>query len=161
MDKKTWIVVFGVLVFSASVFLAWWTVKRNSSPGLLGCNQELEKYVSSETKTVNECLEVVGVVDSVIPLPNSSYQIRLKPDPEFSYLINQINVDYHGGDLVAEVICAFLSQDTEAARKCEGYENRIVIPPAGQRVKMRGRYGLDVLRGWAVVSPVSAIEILN
>lgn len=161
MDKKAWIVVLGLFVFGASAFLVWWTVNRNSSKDLLGCNQELENYTSSQTKMVKECLDIVGVVDSVIPLPNGSYQVRLRLDPEYSYLINQINVDFHGGDLVAEVICAFAPQEIEAANKCQGYESKIVIPPAGQKVKITGRYGLDLLRGWAVVSPVSAIEILN
>lgn len=161
MDKKFWIIALGLVVFGVSVFLAWWMVSHNSSREVLSCNPELKAHAPSRTKMIRECMAVTGETESVNPIPNGSYQIRVRLDQEFSYLVNQVNADLHGGDLVAEVICSFEPPQKEAADKCRGYENKIIIPPAGKRVKIVGRYGLDLQQGWAVLSPVSEIEILN
>jgi hypothetical protein len=81
---------------------------------------------------------------------DGDYHIRLKPDPQFSNLVNSANANGQFGDLLLEPICVNPVNQLDAVSACQDFHQNISIPPIGTHVQVTGSYVLDNQHdGWA------------
>lgn len=96
--------------------------------------------------------------------------ILVNLDEQYEYLLNEKNKEKTNGYLVLEVICREPNHDY-----CEGYQNQVEIPKAGDKIKFTGWWVTDRGKGiniWFVhidsdgyghkeIHPVYKLEIEN
>ncbi len=108
---------------------------------------------------VEPCKTVSGIIESIRTELDGDYHIRLKPDPQFSDLINSANVNGQYGDLVLEPICVNPVTQLDAISACQDFHQNIVVPPIGSHVQVTGSYVLDSQHGrWAEIHPITSIS---
>jgi hypothetical protein len=125
------------------------------------CDESLWSHVynPSRLQVVEPCKTVTGIIESIRTERDGDYHIRLKPDPQFSDLINSANVNGQFGDLVLEPICVNPVTQPDAISACHDFHQNINIPPIGTHVQVTGPYVLDKQHGgWAEIHPVTSIS---
>jgi len=125
------------------------------------CDQSLWSHVynPSRLQVVEPCKTVSGIIESIRTELDGDYHIRLKPDPQFSDLINSANVNGQYGDLVLEPICVNPVTQLDAISACQDFHQNIVVPPIGSHVQVTGSYVLDSQHGrWAEIHPITSIS---
>jgi hypothetical protein len=136
------------------------TTSTTPTPGEQ-CDESLWNHVynPSRLQVVEPCKTVTGIVESIRTERDGDYHIRLKPDPQFSDLINSANVNGQFGDLVLEPICVNPVTQPDAISACHDFHQIISIPPIGTHVQVIGSYVLDSQHGgWAEIHPVTSIS---
>src|SRR2546429_8105789 len=119
-------------------------------------------YKPQRLQLVDPCKTVTGTIDSVWPIFDGDVHIGLKLDPQFSNLTNDCNktclFGVAEGNLVVEVVCAFLPiYPKEARATCHDYHNSVEIPLSG-RVSVTGAYVKDLDHGWMEIHPVWEVK---
>jgi hypothetical protein len=125
------------------------------------CDESLWNHVYNpgRLQVVEPCKTVTGIIESIKTETDGDYHIRLKPDPQFSNLINSANVNGQYGDLVLEPICVNPVTQPDAISACQDFHQNISIPPIGSHVQVTGSYVLDNQRGgWAEIHPITSIS---
>jgi hypothetical protein len=125
-----------------------------------GCDNTLWRHVYNPTRlqVVSPCKSVLGVIESKRVERDGDYHIRIKPDAQFSNLINNANIKNQFGDLVVEPICVNPVTQLDAISACQNFHQRVNIPPIGSHVNITGSYVLDKEHGnWAEIHPVTSI----
>ncbi len=117
-------------------------------------------YNPSRLLILNACKTVSGTVVKIIKERDGDTHIRLKVDPQYADIINQVNVDKQGGNLVVEIVCAYEVTQTDAINACSGYQNRIAVPKANDQVVIIGQFVSDTEHGgWNEIHPVYGINV--
>lgn len=76
-------------------------------------------------------------------------------------LLNAKNMKNEGGNLVIEPICRYRVTQADAMAACKGgWQQKLVLPPPGTRVRVTGAYVLDAQHGHMEIHPVSAIDLI-
>jgi len=85
----------------------------------------------------------------------------LKVDSEFQNLLNAGNMSAEGGHLVFEIVCRFPVTQMDAKAACQGYTDRVTLPPVGSRVRIVGTYVQDTFHAqWMEIHPVTSITVV-
>ncbi len=116
-------------------------------------------YNPQRLQTFKECISVSGVVDAVIREADGDFHVRLRLDPDYSNLTNNVNDQNQYGDLIVEIICAIPVSQADAVASCQSYTNSILIPDVGQHIVVSGPYVLDRDHGWMEIHPVYTLTI--
>ncbi len=106
-----------------------------------------------------DCLTVSGTVDRVIVENDGDYHIRLRLDPPYQNLTNNVNDNQQYGDLVLEIVCANTVTQPDAIDACQNYINHVTVPQEGQHIVATGPYVLDTDHGWTEIHPVLSLTI--
>ncbi len=120
------------------------------------------RFLSAEDRlqVINPCLTVSGAVVNARREADGDWHIQLDLDPEFSSLVNQVNLERQQGYLVLEPMCSNpVSQaDTLEEGVCENFSQTIFANDLiGHRVAATGAYVIDRQHGWAELHPVTSI----
>src|SRR5215472_2267761 len=91
-------------------------------------------YNPARLQTINDCMTVSGVVDSVRAENDGDYHLWSHVDAPYANLPNSGNDAIYQGDLVAEIICATTVTQQDAVLACENYANQIPIPSQSQNI---------------------------
>ena len=125
------------------------------------CDESLWNHVynPSRLQVVEPCKTVTGIIESIRTETDGDYHIRLKPDPQFSNLVNSANANGQFGDLLLEPICVNPVNQLDAVSACQDFHQNISIPPIGTHVQVTGSYVLDNQHdGWAEIHPITSIS---
>jgi hypothetical protein len=139
------------------------------------CDPSISVHVYHPNRLIlkQECIEVTGtIVDATAT--QSKHQTDgtrhehdgdthgwLKVDSGFENLLNSGNLNDEDGNLVFEIICRFPVTQTDAKAACQGYTDKIMLPPVGSHVRIVGRYVQDTFHGqWNEIHPVTSIAVI-
>ncbi len=137
------------------------------------CDDSLwRKVYKSERLLVHgRCVSVTGIIVDATHGKRSQGVRReqdgdchgwLKLDAGQEKYINAGNVSDEEGNLVFEIVCMFPVKQTDAISACNGYANKVKLPPAGSHVRMTGSWVQDDNHAkWNELHPVSSIEIVS
>jgi hypothetical protein len=138
------------------------------------CDSSISAHVYHPNRLIlkQECIAVTGtIVDATAT--QSKHQADgtrhekdgdthgwLKVDSGFENLLNSGNINDEDGNLVFEIICRFPVTQTDAKTACQGYTDRISLPPVGSHVRIVGRFVQDTFHGqWNEIHPVTSITV--
>jgi hypothetical protein len=170
-DRVGW--VFGKYV-SISTAETPATPTAPSTPPSTECDPSISTHVYHPNRLIvkQDCIAVTGtIVDATAA--QSKHQADgtrhekdgdthgwLKVDSGFENLLNSGNMDDEDGNLVFEIICRFPVTQTDAKAACQGYTDRISLPPVGSHVRIVGRFVQDTFHGqWNEIHPVISITV--
>lgn len=129
------------------------------------CDQTIWQHVYAPSRLfiIQPCVAMTGIIERVDKEEDGDDHIYFKPDNPPPGLTNFFNQFLAGGDIIAEPVCL---SDIDIREKtieetCRGYENRVIVPKKGTRVKMYGSLVLDKAVGWIEIHPVTNIEEIN
>jgi hypothetical protein len=124
------------------------------------CDQVVWQHVydPSRLKVIEACTAVVGRV--VLLHQEDDGDLHIALDPDEKSVLNLLNAVHTHGTLVVEVVCAHPSSDPEPLAACGSYLSSVVVPRAGDRVRVTGSYVVDTDNGWSEIHPASRIEVL-
>ena len=127
------------------------------------CQDTLWKHVyHSYRLAVNDsCMNVSGIVYSLIYEADGDIHIRLTVDPAYTYMLNSANYSGELGKLVCEPLCATTCTQADAIASCAGFTNTVFIPAVGEHVWVTGSYVTDNDHGWNELHPVTRILMYN
>lgn len=114
-------------------------------------------YNPSRLEIIRACVNLGGIVDTVIPERDGDYHIWMNLDAAYHDLSNDPSI--HGGDLVVEIICVGPVSQPDAVPSCQGYTNHLTLPGSGQHVTLSGPYVYDTAHDWYEVHPVYSLVI--
>lgn len=125
------------------------------------CDNSLWQHNAEDERVSVPCIYVTGVVEKVKPEDDGDMNIQLKPDPQYSVLLNSYNIKDGDGKIALEPICAVSPSNFRPAFKkaCSGYTNHVFIPAVGMHIGVKGSYGQDK-HYWMEIHPVTSIDIL-
>ncbi len=124
-----------------------------------GCDSSLWQYNAEEEKVSAPCIYLTGVVQQVRPEDDGDMNIQLKPDSQYSGLLNSYNSNDGGGNIGLEPICVVRPSKTVFKKACKGYSNHVTIPEVGMHIGVKGSYGQDK-HYWMEIHPVTSIDVL-
>jgi len=128
------------------------------------CDESLWAHVwhPARLKIIKECITVKGFVTFTSVQEDGDQHLGIKLDPEFTYLINEQNIQHHNGALLTELICQNPTDNPSALAACKDFEHYINVPARGTYVRVTGTYILDTQHNsWAEIHPVTSITILE
>jgi hypothetical protein len=120
------------------------------------------RFASAQDRlpVINPCVTVSGMVVSARRETDGDWHIQLELDPEFSSLLNEVNLERQQGYLVLEPMCSNrVSQiDTIEEGVCDTFHQTIFTPDLiGHRVAATGAHVIDREHGWTELHPVTSI----
>jgi hypothetical protein len=148
------------------------TIPDVQPPADAGCDANLWAHVYHAQRLIvkHQCIAVTGVLvdatngkqpDGVRHEKDGDTHGWLKPDPEFTNLLNAGNMSAEGGNLVFEIVCKFPVTQPDAVSACKGFSDPIVIPPVGSHVRIVGTYVQDTFHAqWMEIHPVTSITVI-
>ena len=160
MNKQTTILLFTLL---SALFVGHFLTNKQSktTPNISksSCNASLWNHVYNpqRLKIIDQCKTVSGTIESINTEKDGDYHIRLKLDPQYSNLINPVNIQEQHGDLVLEPICENPVEQPDAKASCQNFRGNVTVPSVGTHVKVTGSYVLDKQHGWTEIHPVTTL----
>jgi hypothetical protein len=136
------------------------------------CDPTLQAHVYHPTRLIvkQQCTAVTGTIvdatagkehDGVRHEQDGDTHGWLKLDPQFQNLVNAGNISDEGGNLVFEIVCKFPVTQADAKAACQGYTNKVTLPPVGSHVRIVGAYVQDTFHAqWMEIHPVSSITVI-
>jgi hypothetical protein len=120
------------------------------------------RFLSAEDRlqVINPCLTVSGTVVDARREADGDWHVQLDLDPEFSSLVNQVNLERQQGYLVLEPMCSnpVTQIDTLEEGVCDDFGQTIFTADLiGHRVAATGAYVIDRQHGWTELHPVTSI----
>jgi Bacterial SH3 domain len=137
-----------------------------------GCDSTLWNHVYHPTRLIirTACVTVTGTIvdatsgkepDGVRHEADGDTHGWLRVDPQFSGMLNAGNQSAEGGNLVFEIICRYPVTQKDAQSACQGYSDRVQLPPVGSHVSVVGTYVQDTFHSqWNEIHPVTGISIV-
>lgn len=140
-----------------------------------GCDPSISAHVYHPNRLIvkQECIAVTGTIvdatatqskrqpDGVRHEKDGDTHGWLKVDAEFENLLDAGNKTDEGGNLVFEIICKYSVTQADAKAACQGYTDRVTLPPVGSHVRIVGRYVQDTFHGqWMEIHPVTSITVI-
>lgn len=122
------------------------------------CSVGIWKYVHDPERLIpvgpDACVErVTGTIVYKHDSEDGDIWMLVKPDPEYENLLNPENTN--DGNLVVEAICQNPSADEDY---CQGFTNKLDIPPVGSHVLMTGWHVEDSdNNNWSEIHPLEKI----
>jgi hypothetical protein len=116
-------------------------------------------YHPQRLRVIEECKVVEGRIVSLRKEEDGDFHIRLDVDDKS--LLNEHNLTGQHGDLVLEPVCVNEVTQADAVAACRGFTSNVLIPRAGERVRVTGTYVTDLEHGWNEIHPVTQMEILR
>jgi hypothetical protein len=168
-DQVGWILVKYVTVTNTPVNPT--PVNNNPVPPS-SCDPALLAHVYHPNRLVvnKDCITVTGTIvdatanentkqpDGVRHEPDGDSHGWLKVDPQFQSLLNAGNTSAENGNLVFEIICRYQIAQADAKSACQGYTDKVTLPPVGTHVQSVGRYVQDTFHAqWMEIHPVTSI----
>jgi hypothetical protein len=136
------------------------------------CDANLWSHVYHPQRLIvkQQCISVTGMIvdatngrrrDGVRHEADGDTHGWLKPDPEFSSLMNAGNRSNEGGNLVFEIVCKFPVSQADAEAACAEYRSEVQIPPVGSHVTIVGTYVQDTYHArWMEIHPVTSFTVI-
>jgi hypothetical protein len=136
------------------------------------CDPAIQTHVYHPTRLIvkQQCSAVTGTIvdatagkehDGVRHEQDGDTHGWLKLDPQFQNLVNAGNISDEGGNLVFEIVCKFPVTQADAKAACQGYTNKVILPPVGSHVRIVGAYVQDTFHAqWMEIHPVSSITVI-
>jgi hypothetical protein len=123
-----------------------------------GCSTWLWRHVYHPDRLhlVRRCMTVRGTVTELSWEPDGDLHIRLATR---AGLVNSVNDQYQGGDLVLEEICQGNVSQADAEAACQGVPHDLTIPSVGDTITITGSYVLDADHGWMEIHPVTSLTV--
>lgn len=139
-------------------------IQRGQKPVRLGegaCDGALWDHVyhAQRLRVMEACKTVEGTIVALRKEADGDLHIRLDVDDKT--LLNERNYSGQHGDLVIEPVCVKDVTQADAVAACSGFVSSVLIPQAGDRVRVTGAYVTDLEHGWNEIHPVTMIEILR
>ncbi len=159
--KKTILRTFAIITLSFATSASENTTLPTLATDNPACSASIWKYVHDPERLIpvgpDACVEGVG---GTIVYKHESEDgdtwMLVKPDPGYESLLNPKNTN--DGNLVVEAICQNPSAD-EAY--CQGFTNKLAIPPVGSHVLMTGWLVEDLNNNnWREIHPLERIIAL-
>jgi len=116
-------------------------------------------YERERLQVIEECTAVEGRVVKLHEAEDGDLHIALDPDDKS--VLNLLNAVHAKGTLVVEVVCRHSATGSTEQAACRDYQSTVLIPRAGDRVRVTGAYVTDRDNGWREIHPVSQIEVLH
>ena len=139
-------------------------------PGSCDANLLAHVYHPNRLIVNKDCITVTGTIvnatanentkqpDGVRHEPDGDSHGWLKVDPQFQNLLNAGNTSAEQGKLVFEIICRYPVTQADAKSACQGYTDKVTLPPVGTHVQIVGRYVQDTFHAkWMEIHPVTSI----
>lgn len=132
------------------------------APVPVGCDTSLWRHVYNPTRltVLDYCKTVTGVIVESSADRDGDQHMLLKPDAGQEGVVNARNLQKKQGNLVLEAVCANNTTLGKVGHACDGYVNKVQLPPLGAHVKASGSYVIDTHNGWAELHPLTRIDIL-
>ena len=136
------------------------------------CDPALQSHVYHPTRLIvkQPCTSVTGTIvdatagkepDGVRHEHDGDSHGWLKLDPQFKDLVNAGNISEEGGNLVFEIVCKYTVSQPDAKAACQGYTNKVTLPPVGSHVRIVGAYVQDTFHAqWMEIHPVTSIAVI-
>jgi hypothetical protein len=136
------------------------------------CDPALQSHVYHPTRLIvkQQCTAVTGTIvdatagkepDGVRHEHDGDSHGWLKLDPQFKDLVNAGNISDEGGNLVFEIVCKYTVSQPDAKAACQGYTNKVTLPPVGSHVRIVGAYVQDTFHAqWMEIHPVTSITVI-
>ena len=143
-----------------------------TTPPDMQCDASLWNHVYHSYRLIvkQQCMSVTGTIvdatggkqpDGVRHEKDGDTHGWLKVDPEFQNLLNAGNKSDEGGNLVFEVVCRFPVTQKDAQAACQGYKDKVTLPPVGSHVRILGTYVQDSFHAqWMEIHPVTNITVI-
>jgi len=127
------------------------------------CDQTLWSHVYHDYRLQVHipCITVTGTVDHLIYEADGDVHIRLHLDPEYNYMLNDLNASDQFGNLVCEPVCVSAVTQQSAEASCVGFVNSVYIPNVGEYVAVTGPFVTDLQHGWNEIHPVTSISLFS
>jgi hypothetical protein len=137
------------------------------------CDPSLWTHVYHSQRLIvkKQCAEVTGMIvdatdgtksDGVRHEKDGDTHGWLKVDSQFENLLNDGNLSDEGGNLVFEIVCRFPVSQADAKSACDGYTDKVKLPPVGARVRIVGTYVQDTFHAkWMEIHPVTSITVIQ
>lgn len=141
------------------------SVETNLSPvtSVGGCDATLWNHIYNPTRlqVIKSCITVTGTVEVIRHEADGDQHVLIRLDPQFSNLVNSINISKQHGDLVIEPVCnsSPSQQDTIDQGVCDGFNQDFNLT-IGEHISILGAYVLDTQHGWNELHPVTSITKL-
>ena len=153
-----------MLALLVALFAGAWLRYPGTAPVKLpagDCNADLWQhvYLPARLKVLEPCTAVDGRVVGMRRESDGDLHIAL--DPDRKSVLNLINATHNHRYLVVEIICEHPTAGGDATKACEEFNSQVVIPKAGDRVRVTGVYVTDRDNGWNEIHPVSRLEVLG
>ena len=116
-------------------------------------------YDKERLEIIEPCTAVEGRVVSVHQT-GSDGDAEILLEPATKSALNLLNVIHNRGQLVTEIVCHHAPRREAAKPACANYRPEIMLPQAGDRVRITGSYVTDRDYGWREIHPVTRIERL-
>jgi hypothetical protein len=139
------------------------------SPGACSPQIWARVYKTNVLRVLHECVTVTGTVASlenegIFSDPDGDYKFLLRLDPPYRGLLAPLNSIIYRGNLVVEIVCVLKTEKGAPLRDCSGYQNTVLLPKPGDRVRVTETYVFDPVFfgtwGWTEIHPVTRIERL-
>ena len=124
-----------------------------------GCDSSLWQHNAEDEKVSAPCIYLTGVVEQVKPEDDGDMNIQLKPDSQYSVLLNSYNIKEGAGNIGLEPICVVSPLRPAFKESCKGYSSHVFIPAVGMHIGVKGSYGQDK-HYWMEIHPVTSIDVL-
>ena len=131
-----------------------------------GCTDDPAAYLqkniwnAKRLDIIEPCITITGVVTAVRPILDGDLHVHLRPDPHFSGLVNEKNIQARGGNLIMEPQCRWAMWRRGSTGSCSNRGFRLEIPKVGTRVRVTGTFVFDRDHGWNELHPVFKLDIL-
>jgi len=154
-----------VILVSVSIGVYYYTSNRNRPQNAAitcGDPDSIESHIYNPDRLVvyKNCVTVSGIVDRVIVENDGDYHIRLRLDPPYRNLTNNVNNEQQYGDLVLEIVCANTVYQQDAIDACQNYTSHVTVPQENHHIVATGPYVLDIDHGWTEIHPVFSLTIV-
>ena len=168
-DQVGWVLVKYVTVSSTPVNP---TPVANAPVQPGSCDPALLAHVYHPNRLIvnKDCIAVTGTIvdatanentkqqDGVRHEPDGDSHGWLRVDSQFQSLLNAGNTSAENGNLVFEIICRYPITQADAKSACQGYADKVTLPPVGTHVQIVGRYVQDTFHAkWMEIHPVTSI----
>jgi len=140
--------------------------------GAGGCDASLWSHVYNPTRLniKTACVTVTGrIVDATAGKHKDGVRHEadgdthgwLEVDPQFKDMLSAGNLSDEGGNLVFEIVCRFPVKQPDARKTCQGYTDKVQLPPVGSHVSIVGVYVQDNFHAkWNEIHPVTSISVV-
>lgn len=108
---------------------------------------------------LNPCVTISGTIVNARQEADGDWHVQVALDPEFSSLLNQVNLERQQGYLVLEPMCSnrITQADVLQERVCDNFNQTFSPDLIGYRIAATGAYVLDREHGWTELHPVTSI----
>lgn len=118
-------------------------------------------YNRSRIKLLRPCATITGTIIGKRPEKDGDIHTFLKVDPQFDYMLNDMNRTHEKGALIIEPMCVGKVTQEDAKKACRGFSQNFPDLKVGSHVEVTGVYIFDREHGHNELHPVTSIKKLS